>query len=234
MVHTSFPSEDRDGGTPSPSEVRDSPGTGRPLVTDGGTATEGSADDEDSVYDKHSYDFAWYFTKRIGWRTVLAGTILAVTSFLVVPGLVLLGYTYRVARSAARGEASPPPLENWKALATDGARFLVLLVPAALLSVIPLLGSYVGLAVLAAYVGTDSLTDPATYGRALRLVVSVRYLVWFVEYLVYLVGLWLLTVILIGIGWVFGPGFIVISSGSFLGYVYYHAADRDMMGEPAP
>lgn len=234
MAYTSFPSDDRAAASAaSPSDAGDGAGTDRRLATDGGTATAESPTDEDSVYEKHSYDFAWYFTKGIGWRGALAGTILLATSFLVVPGLVLLGYTYRVARSAARGDASPPPLEDWQSLAKDGARFLVLLVPAALLSVIPLLGSYVGIAILASYVGTGSLTDPATYGRALRLIVSIRYVGWFIEYLVYLAGLWILTVLVIGVGWLLGPGFAVVSSGAFLGYVYYHAADRDMIGDPA-
>lgn len=234
MVHTSLPGDDRHDSSSAQSDSRDTADTDRRLATDGGTADSQSSDDGDSVYDKHTYDFAWYFTKGIGWRGALAGTILLVTSFLIVPGLVLLGYAYRVGRAAARGEPSTPPLEDWQALAKDGARFLVLLVPAAILSVIPVLGSYVGLAVLASYVGTGSLTAPATYGRALRLVFSVRYLIWFVEFLVYLVGLWILTVLVIGVGWLLGPGFAVISSGSFLGYVYYHAADRDMIGDPEP
>ncbi|MHB9286910.1 DUF4013 domain-containing protein [Halobacteriales archaeon Cl-PHB] len=235
MYTTSAHTDTQDAGA-SPARTDSIDGNGatadRRLVTDGGSG-EATADDRESVYDKHSYDFAWYFTKRGGWRTALIGTVLLAGSFLVVPGLVLLGYMYRVGRTAARGEGSPPPLEDWRALAKDGARFLVLLVPVTLLVLIPLVGAYVGLAVLAAYVGTGSLTDAATYRSAGQILLSVSYLVWFVEYLVYLSAMWILTALVIGVGWVLGPGFIMVSSGAFLGFVYHQAREKEIIAAPA-
>ena len=188
----------------------------RRVATDGGTDAD--------YYGMHSYNFAWYWTKQIGWRRALLGTILLATSFLIVPGLILLGYAYRVGRATARGEAVPPAPDDWAALAKDGARFAVLAVPAALLFVIPLVGAYVGLAVLAGFLGTGRLTDPATYTSAVQLVFSVSYLVSFIEYLVYVGGLWILSFVVIGVGWLLGPGFAVVSSGAYLGFMYHQTA----------
>lgn len=227
---------DRGHGTPGVSEV-DSAGGGpvrprrRTPLPDGGEAPE-STEDDDSLYGEYTYNFAWYFPRVDGWRSILIASALVLTGFLVVPLLVVLGYSYRVGRAAALGRASPPPFEDWQDLLVDGLRFSVLVVPAAVLFVIPLLGPYVALAVIAAYMGSGSLTDALFDGSALRLMVSVFYVTAFIEYGVYVTAIVILSFLIVGVGWVLGPGFLVVSSGAFMGYIFNRAAERDLV-EPA-
>lgn len=238
MVHNSPDSQDDSGGistsTTAPEASANASRASPPdrVATDGGPEAEATDEDEESFYEMYNYNFAWYFTKTQGWRMALKATALLLGSFVLAPLFVLLGYTYRVGRAAALGEESPPPLEDWKPLMDDGARFFVGGLPAILLLLIPIVGTYMGLALLTAYIGTDSATDPATYRRALRLMFSIYYLFAFVEYLFYVSALTIMTVLVIGVGWVLGPGFLVVSSGAFFGYVYHHAADREIVGAP--
>lgn len=58
--------------------------------------------------------------------------VLAVTSPLILPGLMLMGYVYRVGRttSAAHWDTTRPPdihLDEWRELTLEGARLLLLL-----------------------------------------------------------------------------------------------------------
>lgn len=196
------------------------------------TAATGG-DEQASMYQKHPpYDFAVYFPKASGWKPILIGGLLVLGSFLVVPALILVGYGYRVARAAAFGEETPPQLTEWKGLLVDGARFTVLFIPLAFLSVIPLLGTYVALAFLTAFVGSDSLSGALTDGRAISFLTSAYFLKGFVLYIVLLVGLWIAMVLLVVVGWVFGPAYIIIASGAFWGYVYKHAADDGIVPPP--
>ena len=72
--------------------------------------------DERELYGMHTYNFAWYFPRVDGYRDIVKASALAVTSFLILPGLVLLGYSYRVGRAAATGAESParglPPSQS--------------------------------------------------------------------------------------------------------------------------
>jgi hypothetical protein len=65
---------------------------------------------------------ALFFPKaRDGWlKTVGIGGVLFVTSFLVVPYLVLAGYFVRVIRSGSTGGSQPPVFEEWLDLFIDG------------------------------------------------------------------------------------------------------------------
>lgn len=55
-------------------------------------------------------------------RTVLIGGLLALTSVLIVPAVLLVGYLMRVVRSVARGDERAPAFEDWDRLLRDGVR----------------------------------------------------------------------------------------------------------------
>jgi hypothetical protein len=89
-----------------------------------------------------------------GLRALAVGTVLTLLSALVLPAVLVLGYSLRVVRAVAAGDESPPGWGDPAALLVDGLRGLVvvalyLAVPAAL----------VGLAVLAVFL---PLAEPPT------------------------------------------------------------------------
>jgi hypothetical protein len=76
---------------------------------------------------------------RFGWKRLLGIFGLLLTSVLVVPGLVLVGYLLRVTQAAAAGYEQPPSLSEWRALlkeGTVGTLVLGVFVPAVVLGVL--------------------------------------------------------------------------------------------------
>lgn len=69
-------------------------------------------------------------------RTLLIGGLLALTSVLIVPAIVLVGYVMRVLRSVARGDERAPPFEDWEGLFREGVRGSVVALAYALVSAI--------------------------------------------------------------------------------------------------
>ena len=80
--------------------------------------------------------------------------------------------------------------------------------------------------------GTGSLKAALTDGSAISLLTSTTYVTSFLEYLVFFSAIVILSFLLIGVGWVLGPGFIVVSSGAFMGYVYDRAVVQDVVDSP--
>lgn len=79
--------------------------------------------------------------------TLVGGGILTLLSPLVIPALLVLGYTLRIVEAVMADEAEPPVFEDWVGLLVAGLKAAVVLV---VYVVIPLA---VGLAVLAAAAG---------------------------------------------------------------------------------
>lgn len=123
-------------------------------------------------------------------RTILIGGLLALTSVLIVPAIVLVGYLMRVLRSVAHGDERAPAFENWEALFREGVRGAIVAVAYGLVSaigavvfvggaialasdagVLGVLGLLVGgllwfgLALAAAYVTPAALANVAERGR---------------------------------------------------------------------
>ncbi|GAA0660940.1 DUF4013 domain-containing protein [Natronoarchaeum mannanilyticum] len=69
-------------------------------------------------------------------RTLLIGGLLALTSVLIVPAIVLIGYFMRVLRSVARGDERAPAFENWEGLLREGVRGSVVALAYALVSAV--------------------------------------------------------------------------------------------------
>lgn len=68
-----------------------------------------------------------YPRRRDDWlKTVLIGGVLALFSFLIVPGILLAGYVVRVLRGTMHGDATPPAFEDWGGLLGDGLRAAVI------------------------------------------------------------------------------------------------------------
>lgn len=79
--------------------------------------------------------------------TIVAGGILTLLTPLVVPALLVLGYTLRVVESVLEGADEPPGFEGWRSLLVDGAKAAVVLV------VYVLVPMAIGTVVLAAIAG---------------------------------------------------------------------------------
>jgi hypothetical protein len=113
-------------------------------------------------------------------RTVLIGSVLALTSFLFVPALALLGYYTRVLRGSMAGGDQPPVFDEWGDLLVDGAKafvvtFVYLLIPAIIFSIA------VGGVVMAAVFGNGELGVGSILGAFAGFAVSgvVFLLVWY-------------------------------------------------------
>lgn len=62
-----------------------------------------------------------------GWlKRIGIGGLLILTSFLIVPGILLQGYSARVLRSAALGEETPPAFGDWGEMLVDGLKLYVI------------------------------------------------------------------------------------------------------------
>jgi len=60
-----------------------------------------------------------------GRRPVLVSAALLLGSVLVLPALLLAGYSYRVGRGVVLGEERPPAYGNWGRLLMDGTRLVI-------------------------------------------------------------------------------------------------------------
>lgn len=219
---------------------------------------------------------------RRGRRPVLVSAVLLLGSVLVIPALVLAGYSYRLGRSVVFEEEQPPEYNDIGHLVMDGVRLVIvvslptllwllgtLMLTGILLLVLPVAGGLVPLIVVlsgamllwfagafvAAFIGSDSVIGAFTNGHARTLRSNPGYL-----------RSWLLVVLLsvvltVALALTVGPFFVLLAAGvpsllvlllsplflaatglvlayallvgtTLAGYVYYVAADRDVV--PAP
>lgn len=101
--------------------------------------------------------------------TILIGGVLALFSFLIVPGLLLLGYFVRVLRGAEAGEETPPTFGAWGELLVDGVKaFVVLLV----YSIVPAIVVSVTTGGLIAAAGAGGVRTAAVAGGLIGLLVG--------------------------------------------------------------
>jgi len=69
-------------------------------------------------------------------RTLLIGGLLALTSVLIIPAIVLVGYLMRVIRSVAHGDERAPAFGDWEGLFREGVRGSVVALAYAIVSAI--------------------------------------------------------------------------------------------------
>lgn len=81
--------------------------------------------------DQSPIAFAIDFAHQRGWGPFLRAAVLGLFGFLLLPLVVVAGYSYRLARAAAT-DADQPALADFRGLFVDGLRFLVAVLPAAL------------------------------------------------------------------------------------------------------
>lgn len=67
-------------------------------------------------------------------KTLLVGGVLMALDGLVVPTVLRMGYLVRVLRGTARGDETPPAWTDWRGLAVDGLKALLVLLAYALLT----------------------------------------------------------------------------------------------------
>ena len=62
-----------------------------------------------------------------GWlKRIGIGGLLILTSVLIIPGILLQGYSVRILRSAALDEETPPAFDDWAGMLVDGLKLYVL------------------------------------------------------------------------------------------------------------
>lgn len=140
-----------------------------------------------------AFEFVLRHPLRRGRRPLLVSAVLFLGSVLVVPALLLAGYSYRLGRTVVFEERQPPEYDDPGKLIIDGTRLVIvsslptllwglatMLVLGAALVVVPAaegLGSFVVLVSAAgllwfagtyivAFVGNDSVVEAFTDGRA--------------------------------------------------------------------
>ena len=179
-------------------------------------------------------------------------------SFLIVPFLITLGYSYRVARHAALGRAYPPQYEDWGGLIVDGLRYLGIILVAGIVGLFgvfaltAVLGSisdtlgaltffvgyfglfYFGGAFLTAFIGSNSFVKSFTDGRAVQLLKSPYYLK---SMLIYIAIVFVFSIItFISIITIIGPlivnSYAVLAFGAYWGYVYFQATEKGIVAPP--
>ena len=98
---------------------------------------EGSADDDRSYQAREPpLEFLLRHPLREGRRPLILGTLLMLGSVLVIPTLILAGYSYRLGRQVAFERDDLPVFDAWKELTVDGARLAaVVAVPSLLWAV---------------------------------------------------------------------------------------------------
>ena len=64
--------------------------------------------------------FIFGYPKRSGWLAPILGGFCLIFFILIIPLFYVFGYTYRIGRSAARGDDSPPPANEWGRILVDG------------------------------------------------------------------------------------------------------------------
>jgi|APHM01.1.fsa_nt_gi hypothetical protein len=204
-------------------------------------------------------DFTIGYPKRDGWTPVLISVLLTLGSFLILPLLPLLGYTYRVGRNAALGRPNPPQYGDWGGLFVDGLRYVALALAVGIGVVVGVFGLalvlgsisdvlgafaffagylgafYVGAAILTAFIGGNSVIGAFTDGRAVQLLKSP----YFMKATLIYIGIALVfnIVILVSIITIIGPlilnAYFILSFGAYLGYVYFQAAEKGIVAPPA-
>lgn len=76
---------------------------------------------------------------------IVVGGLLTFGSFLVIPGIIVLGYLVRVLESAAYDEDEPPTFEDWGGLLADGVKGIVIVFVYGLLPLVLIGFSFVSL-----------------------------------------------------------------------------------------
>jgi hypothetical protein len=91
-----------------------------------------------------SISFSFRHPFSAGLRPVLVGLAMSFLGFLIIPNLVLLGYTFRLRESIINEEPEPPVFDDYLQLAKEG--FM------GSLSYLPLIVVMVGVSVLLSYI----------------------------------------------------------------------------------
>jgi len=190
------------------SEETETPDEGGEGRTDAGRASDGLAPPKRGSV----LEFVLGYPLRRGRRPVLVSAALLLGSVLVLPALLLAGYSYRLGRGVVLEAEQPPEYGNWGQLLMDGTRLIIVvslptllwtLGTVFLLSVVvfllPVSGRFVALvsalsgagllwflgAYVVAFVGNDSVVSTFLGGRARTVRTDPSYL-----------GHWLLVVVL--------------------------------------
>ena len=151
--------------------------------------------------------------------TVLIGGLLLLTSPLIVPSILVLGYVSQVLRRTADGDDTPPAFEAWTDLLVEGVKGFVVtlvysLVPIVVLVVAAFLG--VGAAILGSGGSTGGVLG-GVIGGTLALVLALA------AFVVSLVGLYVTPAALaavassgrLGDGFAFGALWTVVSKRAY-------------------
>lgn len=208
------------------------------------------------------FEFSFKYPLAKGFKPVGIGVLLNFAGFLIVPYFMLMGYTYRVGRSAALGKPSPPAFEDFWGLAADGFRLFVAIGILMIPGVIAYLGLFLAEQYVLAYLvyipmmvmitaitpifyGTGSVRGVYSDLRFLRFLttanfwIGLAYLmgIGFLSYVALFVGSIVLLITIIGIPvalavWIVFPVYFGFLSAALWGRIYHDAAESGVVDGP--
>lgn len=206
------------------------------------TATEEAPEQFDEA--EGLFSFAVGYPGRRGWETVLGGGLVLLFSWLILPGLIAMGYFVRTTRSAAQGNAKPPNWDEWDGMLVDGLVLVLVFVPIMLVYliliiialrihwslylIVAVLGSYPLPAIYMNYAANDDWSaayDVSALGEHL---LHKRYVIGFLLYAFVIHGLGVIVaMVLFGLALLTIIGWIVIWP---MIYFYWYGIDAALWG----
>lgn len=196
-VKHEHPRDEGDAGETDPTE-----GAGDQSDTAADTTVPVADDsaDETDYFAKGPIGFAVTFPLADGWGPILITAGLLLFGWLLIPYVLVYGYAYRLGRGTIRGDPTPPAYEDWMGLLRDGALYVVVLLPIAIVGLIVvgipfalaisldsfglgflafvlyLATIYIGMGVIPTFMATGSVTETYWGGRFLEFVGTMTYL----------------------------------------------------------
>lgn len=176
--------------------------------TVGGSGTVGSSTSgSDSPHQDGIFEFSLKYPLSNDLGPIVVGAVLTLFFWLLLPLLILYGYSFRVGRAAARGDAAIPDYDDWGTLLMNGVLNVVVFVPYAIVLTLAaaalfgiasqldtgpvlwglvllgglalLLGTYVSGAILPTFIATGSVTETYRDLRFVKVAFTKDYLVGF-------------------------------------------------------
>lgn len=132
-------------GTPLIAAAADQPEPADSAAVVDHPPTGEAIEDDTDYFAKGPLGFTFTYPIGDGWAPILITGLFSFLSWLVIPGILVYGYCYRLGRAAIRGDEKPPQYGDWVQLFIDGILLIVVVLPWALamliIGMIPLIAA---------------------------------------------------------------------------------------------
>lgn len=172
--------------------------SGEPPIAVAPEATDEA--DQTDYFTKGPISFAFTYPQSDGWAPIIITPLLLFFSFLILPMLLVYGYSYRLGRAALREDPVAPQYDEWVQLLVDGVLLFLVTIPFVIVvmfvGVLPLIlaieigsiglgfiaavmylaAGYIGGGIVPTFMATGSVIETYRGGRFLRFVTTISYL----------------------------------------------------------